>query len=119
MEQKFILGALALVVVVTIGADAAILVSGGDLTSQLTKVGVITAFVAPTVAALLSFLQSAKNTQAIGQTKELVNGHLQQHIGHTDAEVEAMIDRRINASTATTTVTPPQTNQPPPTQEAS
>lgn len=85
---------LALVTVALMGLIVVLILRGGMSTT------------APSLAALLSFLgillglianllATGGVAHTLGDVQAKVNGHLQQHIGHTDDQVNALIDQRL------------------------
>ena len=64
---------------------------GGSADVVAGRAAIIAAMLAPVVGVLIALLQG-------NRTQDLVDGHLAAHFGHTghtDAEIQAMIDARV------------------------
>lgn len=87
LNPNFVLAAVVVTLTLGTGAVLAIVLAGGPLDATIARAGLITAMLAPTVAALIAILQGSANQHEIAQarqdvsaTKDLVNGHLDKHM---------------------------------------
>lgn len=118
MSKTIVTGVVAVVAIV-FGSVVAVVVSNHD---PATVLSLVTIVVGPTIAALVSVHQGEKNSKDIQATKEMVNGHLTDHVAANATLVEAATaagDAVINTPevqkviSEVTTPTPEIPNTPP------
>lgn len=87
----------ALVALVTVGGAlvAVVFVLGGPPDVVAGRAAIIGSTLGPAIGVLLLLAQQAHVVQEQAETKALVNGHLEQHIGHTDDQIRAMIAEQL------------------------
>lgn len=107
-------GAIALVLVALLLVIALAILRGADInSSQLIS---LFAFVGVLIGMLGGLVGTHHVAGAVADVRDKINGHLQQHIGHTDDQVQLLIDRRLRElGTGPSLVqTPPDVPQKPP-----
>ena len=87
----------ALLALVTLGGAlyTVIFLVGGSTAEVTTRVTVISGLLAPVIGVLILLLQQAHIQDQVQETKDKVNGHLEAHIGPTDDQIKALVDRRL------------------------
>lgn len=94
-------GAIALVLVMLLTVIALAIARGTDISSSQ-LIGLLS-FVGTLIALLATLLGVNHVTGAVegvggklGEVRDLVNGHLRAHMGHSDLEIQALIDQRLS-----------------------
>lgn len=92
--------AVAVVLAVLLSVIGIALARGTDISSS--QVLGLLAFVGTLVGILVSLLQGNANAaathaqeQTLARVEDKVNGHLDRHLGHSDEQIQAMIEERI------------------------
>lgn len=98
---------VVIVIAITIGISVyrGIGIGSPQLVPLLATVGTLTALV-------VSLLRTGQVAASSARTEQLVNGHLAQHVGHTDEKINQMIDQRVAELLSVPPAAPPP---PPPT----
>lgn len=65
-------------------------VTGPEITGLLAAVGTL-------VGIIVALVGTRSNAGTLADVKDKVNGHLQAHIGHTDQQVNTLVDQRLAA----------------------
>lgn len=86
-----------LVAVLTIGGAliAVVFVLGGPDQVVEGRVAIISSTIGPAVGVFILLLQQGHMSEQVAETKKLVNGHLDKHVGHTDEEVKRLVREQL------------------------
>lgn len=92
--------AVAIVLVVLLAVIGIAIARGTDVNSSqliglLAFVGTLVGLMVSLVNGSATAAATAKQGEVIDDVKQLVNGHLRAHIGHTDEQLAAMIDEHL------------------------
>lgn len=85
--------AVGMITVALLAVVAILLLRGVPVTSSALT-GLIT-YLATLVGLIVALAGTGAVANAAGDIQQKLNGHLEQHIGHTDAQVNALIDARL------------------------
>lgn len=84
-----------LLAVVAISAAQGVSLQSPQLVGLLSSVGVLVALIASLVGTNVNAGSVAKLQSGAARIEDKVNGHLEKHLGHTDDQIQAMIDEGI------------------------
>lgn len=95
MDRRWILGALVMLTLVVTGFVFTVVYNAPTVEIAIGRAGIITAAAAGPIGVLMLMLQVGDVKQQLGDVQEKVNGHLQAHIGHSDQQVQELVDERL------------------------
>lgn len=113
IDKRWVLAALVMLTLVVTGLVAAVVYNAPSVEVAVGRAGIITAAAAGPIGVLMLMLQVGGLQQQMGDVQTKVNGHLEKHVGHTDQQVQQLIDARLRELS-----TPQATVQAPPAPEA-
>lgn len=117
IDKRWVLTALVMLTLVVTALVAAVVYNAPSVEIAIGRAGIITAAAAGPIGVLMLMLQVGGVQQQVADVQTKVNGHLEAHIGHTDAQVQALIDsrlRQLSTSRATVQAPPPPGAEDPP-----
>jgi hypothetical protein len=95
IDKRWILTALVVLTLVVTGVVTGVVYTSPTLETAIGRAGIITAFAAGPIGVLMLMLQVGGVQNQVSDVQRKVNGHLQRHIGHTDDQVQELIDKRL------------------------
>lgn len=106
MVRYLAAGAIALVVLALLAVIGLSIAHGIELTAP-SVVGLL-AFVGTLIGLIANLVGTQNIAVRLADVQDKVNGHLQAHIGHTDQQVQALVDDRLRGlAQQQTTIAPP------------
>lgn len=108
IDRRWVLTALVMVTMLVTALVAAVVFNSPTVEIAVGRAGIITAAAAGPIGVLMLMLQVGDMKQQVGDVQDKVNGHLEAHMGHTDQQVQALVDARLRElAQSQTSVAPP------------